>query len=317
MQGLNKAKTIDAKGFSRKLKRMRQDWMLYLMFLPVLLWIYYFCARPLGGIVLAWKDFSYKGGIWGSKWVGWQWFVEFFSEPDAVAILWNTIYLGVLYLAAHMVVSVGFALLINEIRIKRGQKFVQTAVTLPHFISWVIMAGMFSMIVSSTGPINAVLTALGRPLFTPQTKPGLFRAYLIVTSLIKEAGWGSILYLAAIIAVDQSQYESADIDGASRLQQMVHITLPGIKGIIIVQLILGVGSVVTNGHFDQIFNMYSIPVYRVADTLDTYIFRETLQTGGLDFGFSTAVGLIKQVIGLAMLLTTNRIAKAAGERGIM
>ena len=300
-----------------KLKRMKNDWLLYVMFIPTLLWIYFFRLRPLPGVILSWKDFSYSKGIWDSPWVGWQWFEKFFSDPEAMRVLGNTVFLGLLYLISNMIVAVAIALFLNELRMTRAKKVLQTAVTLPHFISWVVMAGMFGVIFSSTGPINSLLNSLGMDLFTPQNEPSMFRWYLILTNICKGAGWSSIIYLAGITSIDQTQYESATLDGASRLQQIWYITLPCIKSVIITQMILGVGNIVVNGHFDQIYNMYSVPVYEVADTLDTYIFRETLLTGGMDFGYSTAVGLIKQIIGLVMIIAANKIAKSVGERGIM
>ena len=302
---------------SYKFKKIRKDWLFYVLFIPTLVWIYFFRLRPLPGIVLAWKDFSYSTGIWGSEWVGWQWFQKFFSDPDAMHVLWNTISLGFLYIVSSLFSSVAIALFLNELRIKSAKKLLQTMVTLPYFISWVVMAGMFSVIFSSTGPVNSLLSSLGMDLFTPQYDPNMFRGYLIFTAICKGGGWGSIIYLEGVTSIDQAQYESATLDGAGRLKQIWYITLPGIKSLIITQMILAVGNIVVNGHFDQIYNMYSIPVYEVSDTLDTYIFRETLTGGGMDFGYSTAIGLIKQVIGLVMIFVANKVAKSVGERGIM
>lgn len=314
---MNKIAQKNNSAITHKLKKMKNDWLFYVLFIPTLLWIFFFRLRPLPGIVLAWKDFSYADGIWGSEWVGWQWFKEFFSDPEALHVLWNTVLLGLMYIISNLIASVAIALFLNELRMNHAKKLIQTAVTLPYFISWVVMAGMFGVMFSSTGPINSLLASLGMDLFTPQIEPGIFRWYLIFTAICKGAGWGSIIYLAGVTSIDQTQYESATLDGASRLKQIWYITLPGIKSLIITQMILAVGNIVINGHFDQIYNMYSIPVYEVADTLDTYIFRETLLQGGMDFGYSTAIGLIKQVIGLIMITVANKIAKSAGERGIM
>ena len=312
-----KLQNNNSTSISHKMKKMRNDWIFYLLFLPTFLWIFFFRLMPLPGIVLAWKDFSYAKGVFGSDWVGWQWFKDFFSDSQAISVLWNTVYLGFLYIITNIVASVAIALFLNELRMVRCKKAIQTMVTLPYFISWVVMAGMFSVMFSSTGPINSLLSSMGMDLFTPQNDPSMFRAYLIITAICKGAGWGSIIYLAGVTSIDQTQYESATLDGASRLKQIWYITLPGIKSLIVTQMILSVGNIVVNGHFDQIHNMYSIPVYEVSDTLDTFIFRETLMGGGMDFGYSTAIGLIKQVIGLIMILGANKIAKSVGERGIM
>ena len=196
------------------------------------------------------------------------------------------------------------------------KKTVQTIVTFPHFISWVVLAGMLMNIFGSTGTVNQILSALGVSNIAPITSSKAFRTFIWISGIWKEVGWDSIIYLAAITSIDPGLYEAAAVDGASRGQRIWHVTLPGIRSTICIMLILAVGAILTNGGFDQIFNLYSAPVYDVADTLDTYTFRESFITGGLDYGYTTAISLFKSVIGVIMLTVCNKAVTKAGESGL-
>lgn len=297
--------------------RLKNDWLLYLLLVPVLAWYLIFCYAPMGGLVLAFKDYSFKLGIWDSPWVGLGNFTKMFSDRYFLRGLKNTLIFGIGGILISMPCEIALALMLNELRLRGMKKFVQTTVTFPHFISWVVLAGILTNLFASTGAINQILRLFGISAASPITSESGYRWFIWFSGIWKEVGWGSIIYLAAITSVEQDQYESAEIDGASRLQQIWYITLPAIRSTICIMLILAVGSLLTNGRFDQIFNTYSSPVYPVADTIDTYIFRETFTTGIMNFGYSTAIGVLKSVVGLFMIVTTNKIVTSAGEQGLL
>ncbi|MCI8657289.1 MAG: sugar ABC transporter permease [Oscillospiraceae bacterium] len=299
------------------MNRLKNDWLLYLLLVPVLAWYLIFCYAPMGGLVLAFKDYSFKLGIWDSPWIGMGNFTKMFSDRYFLRGLKNTLVFGIGGILISMPCEIALALMLNELRLRGMKKFVQTTVTFPHFISWVVLAGILTNIFASTGAINQILRLFGMSAASPITSESGYRWFIWFSEIWKEVGWGSIIYLAAITSVEQDQYESASIDGASRLQQIWHITLPAIRSTICIMLILAVGSLLTNGRFDQIFNTYSSPVYPVADTIDTYIFRETFTTGIMNFGYSTAIGVLKSVVGLFMIVTTNKIVTSAGEQGLL
>ena len=297
--------------------RLKNDWLLYLLLLPVLVWYLVFCYAPMGGLVLAFKKYSVKLGIWGSKWVGLDNFEKMFRDKQLMRALRNTVIFGLGGIAISMPCEIGLALMLNELRMKKVKKLVQTTVTFPHFISWVVLSGILINLFSSTGVFSYIAQALGLTYRNPLTTTSGYRWFVWISAVWKEVGWGSIIYLAAITGINPDMYEAADLDGATRLQQMLHVTLPAIRGTICIMLILAVGQLLTNGRFDQIFNTYSSPVYSVADTMDTYIFRESFTTGGMNFGYSTAIGVVKSVFGLIMIVTANKIVTATGEQGLL
>ena len=301
----------------RIITRLKNDWLLYVLLLPVLVWYLVFCYAPMGGLVLAFKKYSVKLGIWGSKWVGFDNFEKMFRDKQLMRALRNTIIFGLGGIAISTPCEIGLALMLNELRMKKVKKLVQTTVTFPHFISWVVLSGILINLFSSTGVFSYIAQALGLEYRNPLTTTSGYRWFVWISAVWKEVGWGSIIYLAAITGINPDMYEAADLDGATRLQQMLHVTLPAIRGTICIMLILAVGQLLTNGRFDQIFNTYSCPVYSVADTMDTYIFRESFTTGGMNFGYSTAIGVVKSVFGLIMIVTANKIVTATGEQGLL
>ncbi len=299
------------------LTRLKNDWLLYLLLLPVLVWYIVFCYAPMGGLVLAFKKYSFKLGVWGSKWIGLRNFEKMFKDRDLMRALRNTVIFGLGGIAISMPCEIGLALMLNELRMKRVKKLVQTTVTFPHFISWVVLAGIMINLFSSTGVFSYLAEWLGLEYQNPLTTVKGYRWFVWISGVWKEVGWGSIIYLAAITGINPDMYEAAELDGASRLQQMWHVTLPAIRGTICIMLILAIGQLLTNGRFDQIFNTYSSPVYSVADTMDTYIFRESFTTGGMNFGYSTAIGVVKSVFGLIMIIAANKTVTACGEQGLL
>lgn len=301
----------------RILVRLKNDWILYALLIPVLLWYLIFCYAPMGGLVLAFKNYSFKAGILGSEWVGLANFQKMFADRYFMRALCNTVIFGIGGILISMPCEIGLALMLNELRMPKTKKFIQTAVTFPHFISWVVLSGIMLNMFSSTGVVNQLLQMFGMNPISPLTSESGYRWFIWLSEVWKEVGWGSIIYLAAITSIDQSMYEAASIDGASRLQQIWYVTLPAIRSTVCIMLILAVGNILMNGRFDQIFNTYSSPVYSVADTLDTYIFRESFTTGGMNFGYSTAIGVVKSVVGLIMIVTANKIVTSSGEQGLL
>lgn len=296
---------------------VRKNWVLYALLMPVLIWYIVFCYGPMGGLILAFKDFSYRKGVFGSPWVGLENFKDMFTDRYFIRGIRNTFILGIGGIITMMPCQIGLAIMLNEVRLKRSKKFIQTVVTFPHFISWVVLAGIVKNLLSSTGVVNQILMSIGLEAIAPLTNPNTYRGFIWIAEIWKEVGWGSIIYLAAITSIDQGLYEVASIDGASRLQRVRYVTLPGIRSTICIMLILATGQLLTNGRFDQIFNTYSSVVYETADTLDTYIFRETLSGGNMDFGYSTAIGVFKSFFGLVMILIANKIVTKAGEDGLL
>lgn len=300
-------------GRGRIARKLRNDALYYVMLVPVLAWYAIFCYVPMAGITLAFRNFRFDGGLWNSPWVGMDNFVKMMSDAQFLVAVKNTVIIGVGGILFQMPCAIILAILINEIRGRRAKKFFQTVVTFPHFISWVVLGGILTSMFSSSGIINQVLGAIGLPSVSPLTSVDSFRPFIWISNIWKEIGWDSIIYIAAITSIDTGLYEAAEVDGANRLQKMWHITLPGSRSTIVIMLILAVGQLMNNGRFDQIFNLYSAPVYSVGDTLDTYIFRESFVTGGLNFGYSTAIGLFKSVIGVVLISISNKIASRADE----
>lgn len=300
------------------MKQIRKDWLLYLILFPTLLWYVLFCYQPMaGGLTLAFRNFQFNKGIWASQWIGLENFRKMFSQHDFWVAVRNTVIFSLGRIAFQMPCAILLAVLINEVRNAKAKKFFQTAITFPHFISWVVLSGILINLFGSNGIVNQILGTFGMGTISPITKESSFRAFIWVSNIWKEVGWDSIIYLAAITSIDTGLYEAASVDGAGRAQRIWHITLPGIRSTICIMLILAVGQIMTNGGFDQIFNLYSPGVYSVADTLDTYVFRESFLTGTLNYGYSTAIGLFKSVIGVILIMASNKIVTKCGESGLL
>lgn len=298
-------------------KQIRRDYLLYLLLLPTLLWYAVFCYAPMAGITLSFREFQFNLGLWKSPWVGLANFQKMFSQINFWIAVKNTVIFSLGRIVFQMPCAILAAILLNEIKNSRLRKIFQTAVTFPHFLSWVVLAGILINLFSSNGIINQMLALFGRGSISPITQVSTFRWFIWVSNIWKEVGWDSIIYLAAITSIDTGLYEAASVDGASRLQKMWHITLPGIRSTICIMLILAIGQIMSNGGFDQIFNLYTPTVYSVADTLDTYAFRESFLTGTLNYGYSTAIGLFKSVIGVILIAGSNKIVTKCGENGLL
>ena len=290
-------------------------WPLYLMFLPVVVLLVLFNYLPMYGIVLAFKDYWPQYGILGSPWMTplFSNFSVLFADEKFWDVTKNTLIISALRLVFGFPAPILLALFFNEIRSKTFKKVSQTILYLPYFLSWVILAGMLRTMLLSDGIVNDFLGKLGLGPYPFLSKSSLFLPMRIVTDIWKNMGFGSIIYLAAIMGIDSSLYEASLVDGANRFQRMVHITLPGIVMAISINLILSLSGIL-NGGFDQIFNLYSVPVYDVADIIDTYVYRIGITDG--EFGIATALGLIKSVIGFALILIVNKVTNKLGGVGV-
>ena len=291
-------------------KSFMQQLPFHLMLLPGLLIVVIFSYGPMFGLVMAFQNFRPTKGFLASEWVGLQQFELLFSYPDIGKIVFNTLYIAFFKLVLGLVVPVAFALMLNVIKNKYLSGFIQTITCLPHFLSWVILGGIFVSILSpSNGIVNEVIQFFGgEPLyFLGDNK--LFPWTMIITDVWKSFGYSSIIYMAAMAGIDPSLYEAARVDGAGGFKQMIHVTLPGILPIIFVMGVLSLPGILNAG-FDQIFNLYSPQVYDSGDILDTFIYRMGIESAR--YSFSTAVGLLKSVIGLVLVAIGYKAADKYG-----
>ena len=297
----------------RLLRILTKKKYLYLMMVPVLAWYIIFAYLPMYGIVLAFQDFRFSMGF-ASPFVGFANFVKLFSDKRFLEAFRNTVVLNLLRFIFGVPAPVVFALLLNELYHHRFKRVVQTVTYLPHFISWVAMAGIVNtLLTKDTGALNLILTRMGFEQIGFLIDNRYFRGVLIATDLWKETGWSSIIYLAAIAGISPALYESATVEGATRLQMSWHITLPSISNTIAIMAIIFLGHILSIG-FDQIYNMYNPVVYETADILDTYIVRN-LQVNP-KFGLLSAASFVKSVIGLSLLVLANNVTKWFGMEGI-
>ena len=284
--------------------RLRQYWPAYVLLLPVVLWYAIFCYAPMGGLVIAFKKYSVIKGIWNSPWVGMKNFERLFGSAAFMQSIRNTLVFSGLNFVFGFPLPMIFAILLNELPGIHYKKIVQTVSYLPHFISWSVAGGLVYMLLSpSTGAISALVRALGG---TPQNYIGIsryFRPIVVVSDIWKSLGWSAIIYIAAISSVDEQLYEAALIDGAGRFARIWHVTLPGIRGIISIQLILTVGKIL-NANFGQIFVLISDLTLDVGETIDYYVYRVGLGSTS-NMSLATASGMFKSVIGLLLIVMTN------------
>lgn len=301
-------------GWLKSFSGYRKNYVLTLMFIPVIAYYLIFKYAPMYGIVLAFKDYSIRKGILGSPWVGFTVFEELFATHTFVRAFRNTVIISLLRWVFGFPMPILLALMLNELKNLRFKKTMQTISYLPHFLSWIILTGLFTQLLSPTnGPINYIISLLGgKPIYFLADN-AWFRSTMVITGIWKEIGWGSIVYLATIAGIDTELYEAAECDGATRWQKMFRITLPLMKPTIVILLIMNCGSILEAG-FDQIFNFYNSAVYETGDIIDTYVYRRGI--GDMEYSISTAVGLFKNVIGFILVTGTNFIAKRLGEGGI-
>lgn len=295
-------------------KRYGKHKILILMFLPGFLYYLVFQYLPMYGLVISFQDFRILDGIAGSPWVGLRNFEDAFSSSEFWEVFRNTLVISFFKLLIAFPAPLALALLLNEVRLMIFKRIVQTVTYLPHFLSWVVLAGVVIAFLSpSTGPVNMVLQALGfQPIYFVGNK-NWFVGVLVSSSVWKEIGWGTIVYLAALSSVNPELYEAAKIDGAGRWRQTWNVTLPAISPVVTIMFIFAVGAIV-NDDFDQIYNLYNPAVYSVADVLSTYIYRMGLEN--MLYSYTTAIGLFKNLIAFGLVMLTNVLARRNNEYGL-
>ena len=305
----NKAVKLNKKSLKSKLLHY---WPLYVMLLPAIIYYILICYVPMASNVLAFKEYSFKKGIWGSDFVGLRYFESFFKSYDALRLIKNTLTVGFIKCILEFPFAIILALLLNELKNMKFKKASQTITYLPHFLSSVIIVTMIQRLLApNNGVINQIIAGLGgdgSTFFLMDAK--YFLGILFSMDLWRNIGWDSIIYLAAISSVDTSLYEAAQMDGCGKLKRMWHITLPGIRGTIGLLFIMGVGGLLSSG-FEQIYLLRTPGNMQLADTLDTYVVRVGLQGG--QFGYATAIGLIQGLVGLVLVIGTNKICKKLTE----
>lgn len=285
----------------------------YLMAIPMVVYFILFHYIPMYGIVIGFKDFSPRIGIWGSPWVGLKHFKEFFDSLYFSRTVRNTALLSLYSLLWGFPASIILALLLNEIRREKFKRCIQTITYLPHFISLVVICGLIVDFTSTDGLFNAILSNFGVEATNWLTKPEWFRTIYIGSGIWQSIGWDSIIFLAALTGIDPSLYEAAKIDGAGRWKQMLHVTLPGLMPTIVIMLILNIGGLMSVG-YEKIILLYNSLTYETADVISSYVYRKGLQGG--DYSFSTAVGLFESIIGFTLLIIANKLSKKITEQSL-
>lgn len=298
---------------SRTLRRILACRPLYLMMLPAVVWFFVFRYVPIYGLIISFKDYNVGLGITASPWADpwYKYYVQFFFSPYFSRLISNTLIISILKIIFGTIAPVLLALLLNECRHDGIKRVVQTFTYMPHFLSWVIIYGILIAFFSeSTGVVNRAIVSMGGKTIPFLTSNQWFRQVVVGSDVWQSAGWGAIIYLASMTGIDPTLYEAARIDGAKRMAMIWHITLPGIKNVIVMLFILRLGSILDAG-FDQIYNLYNIQVYQTGDILDTWVFRTGLQQ--LNFSLATAVGLFKSLIGFVLIVGANKLSKKWGE----
>lgn len=300
-------------------KYLRANWLFYALSVPGLVYVIGYKLLPLIGLQLAFKDFNMFAGkgilnaMFVSPWVGFKYFERIFASADFWHLLRNTLFISLMKLAVLFPLPILLALMLNEVKSKPFQRVTQTLVYMPHFLSWVIIHGIFITLLSNSGILNRVMSMLGMGKISFYTDPQAFRWLLVFTEGWKETGWGAIVYLAALTGIDQELYEAAYVDGAGRLKRIWHITLPGILPVISLMFLLRVGNILEAG-FNQILIMYNATVYQTADVLQTYIYR--IGIGKLDFSTATALGLFESLVGFTLLVSCNAVSRKVFGRSL-
>lgn len=297
--------------FEHAKKQIFRSKYLYLLLLPTLIWYIIFMYAPLYGAQIAFRDFFPATGISGGKWVGFKYFIQFFESEYFIRLMKNTLGISIYSILLGFPIPVILALLINEVRNKYFKKGVQTIVYMPHFISAVVVVSLINAMLSpSNGLLNMLIEALGGDAIYFMAEPKYFKTIFVLSDIWQSAGYGSIVYLAALTSIDPTLYEAATVDGASKWKQLLHITLPCILPTIMTMLILRMGSIFTVG-YEKIMLMYNEATYDTADVISTYVYRRAFEGG--EYSFSAAVGLFNSIINFTVIVIFNKISKKVSE----
>jgi putative aldouronate transport system permease protein len=292
----------------------RTNYDLYLLLVPGLLFLLLFKYAPMYGIVIAFQDFNIFDGFTGSEWVGLAQFVKLIHSEEFFQVFRNTLFISIYKIVLLFPIPILIALFLNEVRRAWFKRTVQTIIFLPHFLSWVIISGLFINILSpSGGLVNNFIQLFGGKPISFFLDNDFFRSVVVFTAGWKESGWNAIIFIAAIAGIEQEQYEASAIDGAGRIRQMLHITLPGIMPTVILVLVLRLGHLLDAGT-EQILTMYNSVVYETGDVIGTFVYRQGL--GQQDYSFSTAVGLFNSVVGFILIVLGNELSKKLVKRSI-
>ncbi|MDR0405812.1 MAG: ABC transporter permease subunit [Clostridiales bacterium] len=301
-------------GFGKRAaKDFKRNYSLYLIALPVLLFYILFAYKPMYGVWIAFTRFNPAQGIVGSPWVGLANFTSFFRSHYFARLMKNTLFISAASILFSIPSAVLLALLINEVKSKAFAKTVQTITYMPHFISLVVVCGIVADFVSLDGLVNKILALFGAEAVSFLQMPEYFVPIYIISDLWQEVGWSSIIYLAAIVGIDAELYEAATIDGAGRVRQVLHITLPGILPTVVIMLLLRLGAIMNVG-FEKIILLYNPMIYDTSDVISTYVYRAGLEN--FDFGLSAAVGLFNSVINFALILISNTLCRKLNETSL-
>ncbi len=311
------ANTVSAKPKNRLIKLVVKDFIqyryLYLMAAPMLAYYILFCYVPMYGALIAFKDFSPALGILGSPWAGMRHFKSFFNDVYFTRILRNTLMISVKNLIFGFPAPILLALLLNEVRQGWFKRLVQTISYLPHFISVMVIAGMLIDFTARNGVINDLLALIGLERQTMLLNPSLFQPIYIISGIWQEIGWGAIIYLGALTGVDQQLYEAAQIDGANKFLQTLHITLPGILPTIVIMLILRMGQIMNVG-YEKIILLYNPTIYETSDVISTYSYRKGLLE--MNYSYSSAIGLFNSVINFILVITANTLSRKLSDTSL-
>ncbi|MEK3792966.1 sugar ABC transporter permease [Paenibacillus sp. FSL R7-0204] len=306
--------TIEKGKGARALTALNKYKLLYLMILPGLLYFIIFKYLPMGGLIIAFQNYQPFQGITGSEWVGLKHFIRLFTEPTFMQLLRNTLILFAMNIVIFFPLPIIVALMLNELKGRYLKNWIQTIIYIPHFMSWVIIVSItYVFLTVDGGVINELIASLGGTKISFLTSSEWLRTIYILQIIWKELGWSTIIYLAAITVVDPQLYEASEMDGASRLRKTWHVTLPAIRPVIITLLILKIGSTLDLG-FEHMYLLLNSLNRSVAEIFDTYIYTAGLKNGQLSF--STTIGLFKGVVGLILVMLSNKLAKRMGEDGV-
>ncbi|WP_235560874.1 ABC transporter permease [Bacillus sp. FJAT-28004] len=295
-------------------KELTRNRFLYMLLVPVAIYLLLFKYAPMAGEIIAFKNYRLSEGIWGSSWVGFQQFEKLFASREFYIVLKNTLLLNLYHLIFAFPAPILLAIMLNEVRVEWYKRTLQNLLYIPHFISWIVLGSIIIALLSpSTGIVNYLLQAFGiDPIYFMADKfwwPVTF----IVSGIWKEAGFGTILYLAAMASIDPTLYEAVKIDGANKIRQIWHVTLPGIRSTIAILLILQVGKMMDVG-FEQVYALRNPAVTSVAEVISTFVYTRGIVN--LQYSYTTALGLFQSLIALILIVSVNRIIKALGERGL-
>lgn len=294
--------------------RVKRNADMYLLLLPGLALLILFKYVPMYGILIAFQDYNIFEGIGGSEWVGFSNFAKMFQSAEFYQVLWNTLALNIFKIIFMFPVPIILALLLNEMRCEIYKKTVQTIIYIPHFLSWVVVGGLFVTILSpSSGIVNNIIKMFGGESIPFMTSNTWFRSVLVVSATWKEAGYNAVIYIAAISGISQEIYEAAKMDGAGRFKQMIHITLPELSSTIILMLILRLGQILISGT-EQVLMMYNPVVYETGDIIGSYVYR--MGIGKMEYSFTTAVGLFESLVGFVLVLGGNALSRKLLDKGM-